>query len=92
MTGTAFERIECPYLSKAINCINPTVKLPNRSQIGDNLLSECFSDVKKTADQWLSTSNTIVTLTTDGWSNVLRNGIVNYLATNSKQCIYYREP
>ena len=38
VTGTAFERIECPYLAKAISIINSTVKLPSRADLSGPLL------------------------------------------------------
>lgn len=89
VTGTAFERVECPYLAKAISIINSTVQIPSRTDLSGSLLDSCYTDVKEKVDSWIKLPRTIVSLTTDGWSNVLQDGIVNYMLTNSSRCVFY---
>lgn len=52
-------------------------------------MDSCYTDVKEKVDSWIKLRRTIVSLTTDGWSNVLQDGIVNYMLTNSSRCVFY---
>ena len=83
-TGTSFSRIEDPYLLRAVQLLRPGVKLPNRMQLANDssggLLECCYQKVKAEVNKLLSASNQYICITSDAWSSVLQEPIVNYMA------------
>lgn len=84
-TGTSFSRIEDPYLLHAVQLLRPGVKLPNRMQLANDssggLLECCYQKVKAEVNKMhLSASNQYICITSDAWSSILQEPIVNYMA------------
>ena len=83
-TGTSFSRIEDPYLLCAVQLLRPGVKLPNQMQLANDssggLLGCCYQKVKAEVNKLLSTSNQYIFITSDAWSSILKEPIVNYMA------------
>jgi len=77
-TGTSFGRVADPYLAKALKALRPDVKIPDRKTMAGILLDSNYVKVKAAVDAWLSMQSSILTLQSDGWSNVSSNSVVNY--------------
>ena len=79
-------RVEDPTLSEAISLLRPDKGLlPDRKAVSGRLLSKVFCKVKKMSEDYLSDKTMFFCLTTDGWSNVCNDAIVNYMAVCPKK-------
>ena len=80
-TATRFSRIEDPYLLSAIHLAQPQANLPTRKQLTDDspcgLLQECYEEVKSKDDSLLSKHNQFISITSDAWSNIANQSVVN---------------
>jgi hypothetical protein len=86
-TGTSFQRIEDVHLKEAIKMLRPDEGLlPNRRQMGTTLLDKCHQELKTKVDARMKDSTSC--LTTDGWSNVKNDPVVNYMAVSPECCLY----
>jgi len=85
VTGTSFVRIEEANLLKAFQLCRPDVELPDRKQLAGPLLEKCYEKVRKETDYQLrSMKASMFCLTsTDGWSNVKNEPIINYMLIGS---------
>ncbi|KAH6586484.1 hypothetical protein BASA50_000439 [Batrachochytrium salamandrivorans] len=80
-TGTSFQRIEDLHLKNAIKSLRPDDNLlPNRGQLSSTLLNECHQEVVAKVDTHMKGSTCC--LTTDGWSNINDDPVVNYMAVS----------
>jgi hypothetical protein len=85
LTGTSFQRIEEASLSNAIQLLRPDPNLlPNRKMIAGTLLDRNYDHLKKMCDSSLGDQQQYFCIATDGWSNILNEPIVNYIATSSQ--------
>lgn len=67
-----FSFVENEYFRKFLKLIRPTYTAPSRKQIATSLLNKEYDVIKKTIDEKISSSNTIVIML-DGWTDI--NGI-----------------
>ena len=85
-TGTSFVRVEDPHLLRAIQLARPDARLPTRKQLADDssggLLEVCYQQVKKDVEKKLSMKSQYVSVTSDAWSSVLNEPIINYMAVS----------
>ena len=85
-TGTSFQRVEDPFLLQAIQIARPSAKLPTRKQLADDspggLLEECYAKVRSQVDKQLSSNNNYECITSDAWSNISNEPVVNYIAVS----------
>ena len=85
-TGTSFQRVEDPFLLQAIQIARPGAKLPTRKQLADDspggLLEECYAKVRSQVDKQLSSNNNYECITSDAWSNISNEPVVNYMAVS----------
>ncbi|KAI2507919.1 transposase [Fragilaria crotonensis] len=80
-TGAAFQQVEEYHLAKAIAVLRPDSNLlPDRKKLATELLNTCYTDIKKGVDARMC--KTTVCITSDGWSNVKGDPIVNCMATS----------
>jgi hypothetical protein len=79
-TGSAFQRVEDPYLHKAFNLCRPGVRLPTRQRLGGELLDACYKEIKKEVDRSLQAAHRCCCITSDAWSNISNEPVVNYMA------------
>ena len=83
-TGTSFTRVEDPYLLRAIQLLRPGARLPTRKQLADDssggLLVGCYQKVKAEVGKLLSVNTQYICITSDAWSSVLNEPVVNYMA------------
>ena len=91
-TGTSFSRIEDPFLLSAIQFARPQAKLPNRKQLADDspggLLEECYEEVKSEVDSLLSKHDQFISITSDAWSNIANEAVVNYMAVSPTKSLF----
>ncbi|KAH9276817.1 hypothetical protein BASA83_000328 [Batrachochytrium salamandrivorans] len=80
-TGTSFQRIENLHLKNVIKSLRPDDNLlPNKRQLSSTLLNECHQEVVAKVDKRMKGSTCC--LTTDGWSNINDDPVVNYMAVS----------
>lgn len=80
VTGTSFQRIEQPHFLEALKILRPDVKLPNRKRLAGDLLDKCYTDMKKKIDAQLNSVNSRICITSDAWTNISNDPIINYMA------------
>jgi Protein of unknown function (DUF 659)/hAT family C-terminal dimerisation region len=78
MTGQSFYRMEEKHLIEALKQLRPDVTLPSRKDLSGKLLKNAYMEVKKKVDGWLD-RGAYGSLTTDGWSNIKNESVVNYM-------------
>ena len=78
MTGHSFYRMEEKHLIEALKQLRPDVTLPSRRDLSGKLLQQAYNEVKQRVDGWLD-RGTYGSLTTDGWSNIKNESVVNYM-------------
>ena len=85
-------RVEDPHLRRAIELARPNAKLPSRKQLADDnkdgLLQECYESVKDDVKKYLSGHSQFICITSDAWSSVLNEPIVNYMAVSPAQSLF----
>ena len=77
MTGTSFVRVEEQHLLLALQKLRPDVSLPSRKDLSGKLLNYAHQQVKEKVDVWLD-RDLFACLTSDAWSNVKNESIINY--------------
>ncbi|KAI2503210.1 transposase [Fragilaria crotonensis] len=78
MTGQSFYRMEEMHLIEALRQLRPDVTLPSRKDLRGKLLNHAYNEVKQKVDGWLD-RGAYGSLTTDGWSNIKNESVVNYM-------------
>ncbi|KAH9275053.1 hypothetical protein BASA83_002767 [Batrachochytrium salamandrivorans] len=87
-TGTSFQRIENLHLKNAIKLLRPNDNLlPNKKQLSSTLLNECHQEVVAKVDTRMKSSTCC--LTTDGWSNINDDPVVNYMAVSPEFSFFF---
>jgi hypothetical protein len=86
-TGTAFERVENRFLLEAIRMLRPDLKLlPTRKMLATILLDMCHAALLAKVDQYLTGAT--MCLTTDAWSNINGDPIINYMAVSPGRTLF----
>jgi hypothetical protein len=76
-------------LGDAIRILRPDDGLlPNRQKLGGDLLEECYRELSKKVNKYLTTVLCIC-LITDGWSKVRYEPIVNYMASSPTKTFFF---
>lgn len=87
-TGTAFERIENPYLTAALQLLRADVSIPNRKDLSGASLNDAFEAVSLNANKVIQDESYGSTLISDGWSDVNMASIINYLSASTDHTIF----
>ena len=87
ITGSSFARIEEPHLLMAFQALRPDVKLPTRKKLAGPLLDRMYSRLKYYVDLELDSASSVC-LTTDGWTNVENEPVVNYMAVANGTALF----
>jgi hypothetical protein len=91
-TGTSFVRIEDPHLLRAIQMARPGARLPSQKQLADDgcggLLTMCYQNVKEEVNKMLSVKNRYISITSDAWSSILNEPIINYMAVSPNNSLF----
>ena len=86
-TGASFQRIEDCHLESAVAVPRPDPNLfPNRNKLAYVLLDKFYTDIKGRVDDRLAKA--VVCITTDGWTNIKNNTVVNYMVTSPEFSIF----
>ena len=86
-TGASFQRIEDCHLESDVAVLRPDPNLlPNRKKLASVLLNKCYTDIKGRVDDRLAKA--VICITTDGWTNIKNDPVVNYMATSPKLSIF----
>ena len=89
-TSTSFIRIEEASLLEAFCICRPDAVLPSRKQLAEKLLDTCFNKVKKVVDERLKKTKNFLCLTTDGWSNIKNESIINYMLGGNGSTFFWK--
>ena len=87
-SGSSFYRADNIFLRKAIDIARPGLKMPDRKKIGNELLDRSYNIIKEKTEALINDSTTFTTLCTDGWTNIKRSSIVNYIACNPEFTLF----
>ena len=91
-TGTSFVRIEDRHLLCSIQMTRPGARLPSRKQLADDgsggLLTMCYQNVKEEVNKMLSVKNRYISITSDAWSSILNEPIINYMAVSPNNSLF----
>ncbi|ETV79223.1 hypothetical protein H257_07290 [Aphanomyces astaci] len=88
ITSTLFHRVGQFHLKRAFQRARPDIVLPNRQALANKYLDICYHEVKQEKDRRLGAPDTQVCLTTDGWSDVNMEPVVNYMAANATMSVF----
>jgi hypothetical protein len=87
-TGTSFQRVEDLHLKNVIYALRPNKSLlPSRKQLGSILLDKCHAEVLSKVD--LRLSGATVCLTTDAWSNIKNDFVINYMVVSPTCSLFF---
>lgn len=78
-TSSSFTKLECQHLQTAFDILRPGVSIPSRKRLGGNLLDLCYNKTKRKVEEALKETPSYLCLTSDGWSNVNNDSIINYM-------------
>lgn len=91
-TGTSFVRIEDPHLLRAIQLARPGARLPTRKMLADDssggLLDICYKNVQQDVKKMLSVKGKYISITSDAWSSVLNEPVINYMAISMSRSLF----
>jgi hypothetical protein len=65
------------------------LRLPYRHQISNRLLDEEYDRVAKTTKEMIS-SSVGLTLILDGWTNVTRHSVINFVVSTTTGPVFYK--
>ena len=68
--------VENPAFNRFVSILNPNYKLPTRRSITEKFVPETYNAIKVVVEDSIRKTN-FVSLSTDGWTDVRKNAIVN---------------
>jgi hypothetical protein len=80
-THTPFTRVDNPEFKKAIAALRSDAKVPNRKDLGGQLLDNWHTKVEAATNEYMSSQ--MVTLTNDAWTNPNGDSIMNFCAAST---------
>ena len=87
-TGTSFQRVQEYHLLKAFQAVNPSVTLPTRKKLAGPLLDICYTKVEIEVKKLLKCETQNLCITSDGWSNISNEAVVNYMAITPSTTLF----
>ncbi|CAG8513028.1 550_t:CDS:2, partial [Cetraspora pellucida] len=82
-SNTPLSFVEDPEVIKLFNMLKPRYQLPSRKWISTDILDNVYENVQHGVQQFISDSK-FLTLSGDGWTNVSKNSMFNFIITNEK--------
>ncbi|DAZ96622.1 TPA: hypothetical protein N0F65_000188 [Lagenidium giganteum] len=76
-TGISFRKADDPLLGQALSMIRPGITAPTRHELSTKLLDQVYTT--SSARRKSACSEKRCTLTTDAWTNVNGNSVINYI-------------
>lgn len=89
--GIAFNVIENEDFCAFINKASPSFKIPSRYELSNTILNSEYKLINDEVQDILE-KREFVSITTDGWSNIHRSSIINYMVTTPKPIFYKSVP
>jgi hypothetical protein len=86
-TGIPFTVVESPYWLEFIKTIQPAYISPNRRNLANNLLNAEYQVEQQDLNTMLKQASNI-TLASDGWSNIRRESVLNFVLCLPKPVFY----
>ena len=85
--GRLFSALRMFIFKKLFACCNPNKNIiPNRKKIAGELLNKCCYRLNANVDIRMKGAH--LCLVTDGWSNIKKDPIINYIATSPTGCFF----
>ncbi len=81
--GQAFQWVENQETIKFFNFIAPLLQLPNRKTLADSILKDSAEKVQKTIEAAAKEDRYGVSISLDGWKNVVKQNILGLVITRS---------
>ena len=88
VSASPFQRVEEQHLRKAFQICRADVQLPSRKDLAGPLLDVVYEEIKLETDKILSDKTKEFTVTTDAWSNVCNQSVIDFVAVNP-QCTLF---
>ena len=86
-TGTSFQRVENLHLAAAMQILRPDMGLlPTRKHLATTLLDKCAAEFHLRVKKCLA--NSTACLTSDGWTNIKKDSVINYMAVSPSRCLF----
>src|SRR5437764_3809870 len=86
-TGIPFTVVKNPYWLEFIKTIQPAYISPNRRNLANNLLDAEYQVEQQDLNTMLKQASNI-TLASDGWSNIRRESVLNFVLCLPKPVFY----
>ncbi|HEY9300046.1 MAG TPA: DUF domain-containing protein, partial [Phormidium sp.] len=87
-TGASFKAMENANLKLAVDVCRPGASVPSRKRLSTTLLDHCYTVMKEKVEKALEETSSFVCITSDGWSNVNNDSIINYMAVASPKTFF----
>lgn len=75
------------YWQKFLEFLRPSFKIPTRHDISNPLLQAIYGSIKMEVETLISNAET-VGIQCDGWSNIRREGVINFVITTPKPVFF----
>jgi hypothetical protein len=85
--GHPFSTIENPYLVQTLKKARPAWRLPTRRQLAEKYLDCAYSTLKGKVNQSIDQAQ-CVGISTDGWTNVRRESVMNFMVLTPTPFFY----
>jgi hypothetical protein len=86
--GIPHSFVDNPEFRKFLNHIRPAYRPPNRQRLSGGLLDSVHAQVSKQVEQKIREEAGRLTLTTDGWSNIRNEPVVNYILVSPSTSLF----
>lgn len=87
-SNCALSMFESEHWKKFFDLCRPTFKVPSRKQMSTTHLDMFYEKIKAEVKSQID-SETMVSIMSDGWSNIRNEGIINYMVHTSKGDLFY---
>jgi hypothetical protein len=88
LTGTPFSRVEEPHLLQLLQLYRPDARLPDRKLLAGKLLKKVYDATKSKVERHLKVNDNYICITTDAWSNIKNEPVVDYMAIANKSSLF----
>jgi hypothetical protein len=79
-----FSFVDDPEVNKLFKMLCPSYNLPSRKWINTDVLDKVYEEINNEIEKFVTDAK-FLTLSGDGWTNVSKQSIVNFILTNEKR-------
>lgn len=87
--GFPLSIVDKPAFKRFLRAVRPAYNPPARRQLSEQLLEEAYQRKKQEVDAAL-TKAPMISIVSDGWTNVRNESIINYLASVNGEVFFYK--